>query len=305
MDHPDDHTCLQRAHKHTIDILERQNVPVLPSSSILRDSRSSLWQELPEVGVGVKEITDHLIEKIAPALNASSLSCNYYGFVTGGITPAARIAESLVSLYDQNPLVHLPDQTIASNVEDKALRLLMDLLRLDQSAWSGVLTTGATASNVVGLACGREHIVNERLKIKLGQNSQESLGSLGLLPACRLAGIEEIRIYTSMAHSSLYKASSILGLGRSCVQDLGCSGLGIRFDLAKLEAELESSQYNSVSIVVISCAEVNTGLFATQGLADARRLRELCNKYSAWLHVDGGRSFVPQCMTLSGTCTDI
>lgn len=291
MEHPDDHTCLERAYKHAIDVLQRQNVPILPSSSILGDSRSSLTQRLPELGVGMKQMTDHLIQEIAPALNGSSLSPNYYSFVTGGITPAARVAESLVSLYDPNPQVHLPDQTIASNIEDKALRLLMDLLQFDQSAWSGIFTTGATASNVLGLACGREYIVNRRLERTFGSSQQQSLGSLGMLPACRLAGIEEFRIYTTMAHSSLYKASSILGLGRSCVQDLGHHSVGIRFNLAKLENELASNQHNAVSMVVISCSDVNTGLFATQGLVDAQRLRELCDKYSAWLHVDGGRSF--------------
>lgn len=289
MEHPDDLTCLERVHTHLIDVVKRKNVPVLPSSSFLRDSRSSLLQKLPEHGVGVKQTTNHLIGSISPALNGSSLSPNYYGFVTGGVTHAARIADSLVSLYDQNPQVHLPDQTIASNVEDKALRLLMDLLRFDHSAWSGLFTTGATAGNVLGLACGRESIVNKQLRHTFGPSSQESLGSLGMLRACRLAGIEDIRIYTTMAHSSLYKASSILGLGRSCVRDVGHQGVGIRFNLPILENELASSHDSNVSIVVISCSEVNTGLFATQGLVDVQRLRALCDKYGAWLHVDGGR----------------
>lgn len=49
----------------------------------------------------------------------------------------ARVAENLVSTYDQNPQVHLPNQTVASNVEDKALRLLMDLLRLIKRSGQG------------------------------------------------------------------------------------------------------------------------------------------------------------------------
>lgn len=93
----------------------------------------------------------------------------------------ARVAENLVSTYDQNPQVHLPNQTVASNVEDKALRLLMDLLHFDQKKWSGVFSTGATASNVLGLACGREHIPNECIKNSLGPDSEESVGSFGVL----------------------------------------------------------------------------------------------------------------------------
>lgn len=292
-----DRACLERVHRHTVNVIEKQAEPVLPNLSTLSDSRSTLPRRLPENGLGVEKITDHLLVDICPALNRSSLSPNYYSFVTGGVTPAARIAESLVSLYDQSPSVHLPDQTIASNVEDRALRLLMELLHFDPTAWSGVFTTGATGSNVLGLACGREHIVNERLNGRLGQDSQGTLGSLGLLQACRLAGIDEIHIYTTMAHSSLYKASSILGLGRSCVKDVREAEFDIFFDFTKLEEHLGSGQHNSASIVVISCAEVNTGLFATSRYNDLQRLRQLCDKYHAWLHVDGGKRYVscPYC----------
>ena len=133
-------------------MLSKESIPVLPEFSTIKESRSCLLQQLPKHGIGIEKSTNHLLQDIAPALNGSSLSPNYYGFVVGGITPAARLAECVVSLYDQNPLVHLPDQTVASNVEDKALRLLTDLLRFDQSAWSGIFSTGATASNILGLA---------------------------------------------------------------------------------------------------------------------------------------------------------
>ena len=282
-----DIVCLDNAHSHSLQIVQQQSIPVLPQSSRLENARSALLGNIPEHGLGIEQTTNHLLQDIAPALNASSLSANYYGFVTGGITPAARVADNLVSTYDQNPSVHLPDQTVASNVEDKALRLLLDLLRFDQKQWSGIFSTGATASNVLGLACGREYILNERIKSRLGPRSEESVGSLGLLKACQIAGVEEINIFTTMAHSSLFKASSILGLGRACVRDVGTPNGNVTFDLGKLEQQLKSSHHNSASIVVISCGEVNTGLFATHSFAEVQALRDLCDRYSAWLHVDG------------------
>ena len=287
MEENKDIACLQNAHSHSLQILQQKSIPVLPQSSRLENARSALLQTIPEHGLGIEQTSDHLLQDIAPGLNASSLSANYYGFVIGGITPAARIADEIVSTYDQNPSVHLPDQTVASNVEDKALRLLLDLLRFDQKEWSGVFSTGATASNVLGLACGREYVLNERIKSRLGPDSEESVGSLGLLKACRVAGVEEINIFTTMAHSSLFKASSILGLGRACVHDVGTSNGDVTFDLQKLEQQLSSGHHNSASIVVISCGEVNTGLFATHSLAEVQTLRSLCDKYGAWLHVDG------------------
>ena len=287
MENERDIACLGKAYADSLKILQEQSSTVLPESSTLENTRSTLLQDLPEHGQGIEQTTDHLLRDIAPALNASSLSPNYYGFIIGGVTPAARVADNLVSTYDQNPSVHLPDQTVASNVEDKALRLLMDLLHFDQKEWSGSLTTGATASNVLGLACGREYVLNERIKSHLGPDSEESVGSLGLLKACRIAGVEEVDILTTMAHSSLFKASSILGLGRACVHDVGTSNGYVTLDLQKVEQQLESSRHNTASIVVVSCGEVNTGLFATHSLAEVQALRDLCDKYGAWLHVDG------------------
>ena len=290
MEHVNDWACAERVHRHSIHVLQKHGISILPELSTVEDSRARLHQTIPQHGLGIEATTEHLLHDVAPALNASSLTANYYGFVTGGITPAARVAESLVSTYDQNAALHLPDQTIASNVEDRALRLLMDLLHFNQDEWSGVFSTGATASNVLGLACGREHIVNQRIKEILGPDSQESVGSSGLLQACRVAGVEDIHIYATMAHSSLYKASSLLGLGRSCVKDISKSKSIPGFDLALLKEKLASNHDRNVSIVVVSCGEVNTGLFSTYGDNDLRTLRKLCDKYGAWLHVDGGKS---------------
>lgn len=288
MENPKDIACLENAYGHSLQILQKSSMPVLPASSEVEVARSALLEGIPEHGLGIEKTAKHMLQEVALGLNASSLSANYYGFVTGGVTPAARVADVLVTTYDQNPLVHLPDQTVASNVEDKALRLLMDLLRFNQSEWSGVFSTGATASNVLGLACGREYILNERIKSRLGPDSEEGVGSVGLLKACRMAGVEEINIFTTMAHSSLFKAASILGLGRACVYDVGLSSGSVTFDLLELERQLRSSHHNSASIVVISCGEVNTGLFATHSPAEVQALRTLCDKYGpAWLHVDG------------------
>lgn len=204
------------------------------------------------------------------------------------MTPAARIADSIVSAYDQNVSVHLPDQSISTIVEDKALCLLFDLLRLDASTWSGrTFSTGATASNILGLLCGREYIVNEAVKRRSTSAKLESVGDDGLLGACRAADIDCIQVLSTMPHSSLLKASSVVGFGRSCVIDVGVSEESLEFNFAVLEDRLK--RQNTVSIVALSCGEVNTGLFATHSYSEVECIRALCDKYGAWIHVDGGR----------------
>ena len=283
--------CLGRVHAHAIQTLRQPSSLIVPDQTITSKSASRLLDQLPERGFDVEKTTEHLLQDIAPALNGSSLLPTYYGFVTGGVTPAARVGESLVSIYDQNVAVHLPRETVASVVEDKALKLLLDLFHLDRNQWSGVFTTGATAGNVVGLALGREYVVNRAIEKVTGEaNKNNTVGAYGLLRACRLAGIEDVVVLTTRPHSSLAKAASIVGLGRESVVDIGDEKEGLSFDFQRLELLMLERSGKDAFIVAVSCGEVNTGLFATNSLEQMQDLRTLCDRYGAWLHVDGGES---------------
>ena len=297
MDHANDRECLDRVQTHTIDILSHPSSRILPDQATLTKSHSSLLTQLPAEGIRLQKTLDHLLQDIAPALNASSLSPNYYGFVTGGVTPAARIGEAIVSLYDQNVAVHLPNETIATAVEDRALKLLLDLFHFDQKQWSGIFTTGATAGNVVGLAMAREYVINSAIEKVTGDASGiNTVGAHGLLRACRLAGVEDIVVLTTGPHSSLVKAASIVGLGRDSVMDVGDGNNGLSFNFEKLELLMIERFNKNAFILAVSCGEVNTGFFATNGFETIQNLRILCDRYGAWLHVDAGKDtdFRPQ-----------
>ena len=257
---------------------------VLPSQEILAKARSTLKDGLPEAGAGLEETIHHLTQDLGPALNASSRSATYYGFVTGGSTPAASLADNLVTHYDQNVQVHLPNETLATEIEDRALTLLCSLLDFAPSQWPHrTFTTGATASNILGLACGREYIIAEASAHRT--DAEVSVGEHGVVEAMRLAGIDKIQVLTTVPHSSLSKAASILGLGRSCVKTIGRIDSPHKFDMDLLQKHL--SQSGAASIVAISASEVNTGLFATSSLEEMQAIRKLCDMYGAWIHVDG------------------
>ncbi|KAJ4384704.1 hypothetical protein N0V86_000305 [Didymella sp. IMI 355093] len=257
---------------------------VLPSQQTLSEARALLKYDLPEQGAGLEDTIRHLSHELGPALNASSRSPTYYGFVTGGSTPAASLADTLVTLYDQNVQVHLPNETLATEIEHRALDLLCSLLDFTPSQWPHrTFTTGATASNILGLACGREYIIAEASAHRT--DAEVSVGEHGIMEAMRLAGIDNIQILTTVPHSSLSKAASILGMGRSCVKTIGRAEAPHKFDMELLQKQL--AQPGAASIVAISAAEVNTGLFATSSLQDMQAIRHLCDMYGAWIHVDG------------------
>ncbi|KAL6415180.1 L-2,4-diaminobutyrate decarboxylase [Ilyonectria robusta] len=229
-----------------------------------------------------KDTVAHVVDDIVAGLTGQALSQRYYGFVTGGVLPLAEWADNVVSMMDQNVQVHLPEQSIATSVEDAALSMLVALLRLgDEGTWKGrTFTTGATGSNVLGLACGREAVLGKKL------GGQGSVGELGLLGACMKAGVTEVQVLTSAAHSSLSKAASVVGFGRSSVKDLRLSEEEPwRLDLAALEKALRVPR--TASVIALSAGEVNTGRFAISGIDEMRKVRELADKYGAWIHVDG------------------
>ena len=287
----DRYDCVKEVADHVHDTLCHTTFSLLPEQATLRKSESTLLDKLPAEGHGVNTMIDHLLKDIVPGLNGSSLHSQYYGFVTGGVNQAARLGEMIVSLYDQNAAVHLPDQSLATTVEDKAVKMLLDFFRLDQNQWCGQFTTGATASNIVGLALGREYVINRAVKKVSGDTAKtNTVGASGLLRACRLGGIEDILVMTTRPHSSLGKAASVVGFGRDSVIDVGDANNGLSFDFPSLELLMSERCATSAVIVAVSCGEVNTGLFAADSLETMQRLRTLCDRYGAWLHIDGGKS---------------
>lgn len=254
---------------------------VLPSEDVIEIARSHLFDHLPSRGLGEERLSEHLKHHVVSGSNRASESPHYYGFVTGGATPVATLADNIVTKLDNSPQVHLPKETIVTDVEDRALRMVCELIDVrPQEFRHRTFTTGATASNVVGLACGREYVIQQAAR---RQGLDVSVGEEGISKAMRKAGLDDVQILTTVPHSSLRKAASIVGLGRASVIDVGLAEAKHRFDLGALEGHLKKS--GIASIVAVSCAEVNTGLFATDG-AHMQRIRDLCHTYGAWLHVD-------------------
>lgn len=121
-------------------------------------------------------------------------------------------------------------------------RLLQQLLCIDEASFPGrIFTTGATASNILGLSLGREFAVAEAGR-RRSPPSISSVAQLGVVPACLQAGVRKFQVLTTLPHSSLYKAASVVGLGKNTVVSLPLSAEEPwRFDLDELERRLSDS----------------------------------------------------------------
>jgi glutamate/tyrosine decarboxylase-like PLP-dependent enzyme len=227
------------------------------------DDAVSTWRApLPEEGSGTLAAVAELAQRGRDTATRSS-GPRFFHFVMGGGTPAALAGDWLASAYDQSAFTWA-SSPLASGLEQIATDWLRELFELPEG-FQGVLVTGATMANFVGLTAARSWWA-ERLDVEVDEQG--------------LAGLPAPAILTSgYIHSSALQAVAMLGLGRANVERLALDGVG-RLDLGALGRRLE--ELDGQAIVVANAGEVNAGDF--DPIAE---MAELVERHGAWLHVDG------------------
>ncbi|MEU0097697.1 pyridoxal-dependent decarboxylase [Streptomyces sp. NPDC006267] len=215
---------------------------------------------LPERGSGLRAALGDFAERWEPGLSASA-GPRYWGFVTGGVTPAALAGDWLTAVADQNSFSSLDGA--GQELERETVAWLRDLFGLSREQ-EGTLVSGATMSNMVGLAVAREWL-GERLGVSPAEEGAAALGA--------------VRVLSGSPHSSVPKSLSMLGLGRRSLVLVPTLAGREAVDPVALEAALE--QADGPCVVVANAGTVNSGDFD-----DLRAIVRLRDRYDFWLHVD-------------------
>lgn len=173
---------------------------------------------------------------------------------SAGSQPGEMIRWKLI-LGDRELTASRPQEdTISTSLESLALSYLLSLLSLPADVFThNTFTTGATASNILALATARDAVV-ARVQARRGHASWS-------VPEQGTAGVL-VDVFVALAHASVAKSVSIVGIGRANVHDLADydSAMPCDFRLDELERRLRSNQVNARgSVVVLSAGEVNTG----------------------------------------------
>jgi glutamate/tyrosine decarboxylase-like PLP-dependent enzyme len=217
-------------------------------------------KNLPVKGIGAQSVLALFENHYAPQLNTSA-GPRYFGFVTGGSTPAAIAGDWLVSTYDQNTCGS--NDSIAPQLERQTIHFLKQLFGIEKE-YFGSFVTGATMSNMVGLALGRQWV---------GEQSGIDFSQVGL------SNSAPIPVFSGTPHSSAIKSLSMLGMGRNAVQKINTLPDREAVDLSALEKALQS--IHTPAIVIANAGTVNTVDFD-----DLEAIGQLKSKYNFWLHVD-------------------
>jgi glutamate/tyrosine decarboxylase-like PLP-dependent enzyme len=218
---------------------------------------------LPAKGVGTIATLSELITAARDGATGSA-GPRFFHFVIGGTTPAALAADWLASALDQSPY-NWVSSPFASRLEQISIDWLKELFGLSAES-SGVITTGATMANFVGLASARRW-----WGLQLGVDV-EAAGLSGLPPLAILS--------SGYVHASLLKAAAMLGIGRDHVRTFARDSVG-RLDRDAMAASLKALD-GRPAVIVANAGDVNSGDF--DPLAD---IVALAQKHRAWVHVDG------------------
>ena len=231
---------------------------VAPSAEAV-SGLGKLREKFSDAGMDAAQVLE-LLDEIGSPATVAMTGGRYFGFVIGGVLPAAMAANWLAGAWGQNACLRVMSP-IAAELEDIVLGWICDALRLPADCEGGFVTC-ATAANFCGLAAARTALLaSEGWDV-------ESDGLFGAPPIEVIVGDEY--------HASMQKALTMVGFGKNRVTRVPTDAQG-RMCADKFPARLSAR-----TIVCIQAGNVNTGAFDP-----AEEICRRAKEAGAWVHVDG------------------
>ncbi|MEE8527704.1 MAG: pyridoxal-dependent decarboxylase [Gammaproteobacteria bacterium] len=264
---PDDWAAFSRlSHQALDDILDYQagvrGRPVwrpLPD-----DTRKFLRQPVSEEPEPLARVYKDFKQHVLP-YPTGNIHPRFWSWVSGTGSPLGMLAEMLAA--GMNSINLGFDEAASTHVELQVIDWLKSLLGLAEES-SGLLVSGASMANLVGLAVARNTQAGYDLR-RFG---------VGHADHPRPA------VYASTeTHSSVRKAIELLGLGTESLRYVDVDA-DFRINLRALErrvAEDRRNGWNPIAVVA------NAGTVNTGAIDPLVAIADLCEMENLWLHVDG------------------
>ena len=187
----------------------------------------------------------------------------WWGWAGGTGSPMGMMADLLGSGMNAVP-GNFDDA--ASRVEAQLLDWMKSLMGFPASA-SGIVTSGGSVANILGLTAARD--------ARLG--SDAARGGVRAAPGRPL-------LYASReVHSSVFKAAKLLGLGKDAVRLVPVdSDYRVRVDAVRRVIESDRARGAVPFLIIGTAGTINTG-----SVDDLNALADLAEETGLWYHVDG------------------
>jgi glutamate/tyrosine decarboxylase-like PLP-dependent enzyme len=243
-----------RAQRYTRDVSEQNVAPSRAAVAALAE-----FHEPFPASPSEPEKVIAKLDNLGSAATVTTTGGRYFGFVNGGMLPAALAANWLAGAWNQNAALRVMSP-VAAELEEVVLGWVCEALGLPADC-AGGLVTCATMANFTALSTARHAIL-----ARAGWNVTED-GMFGAPPIEVVVGAE--------VHASILKALSLAGFGRKRVTIVETDGEG------RMRAD-ELPRLSEQSIVCIQAGNVNTGAFDPAG-----EICRVAKEQGAWVHVDG------------------
>lgn len=244
----------EKARRYVNGVCERR---VSPSEDALT-ALAQLHEPFPAFSTPPSEVIKRL-DQIGSATTMATTGGRYFGFVNGGMVPAAMAANWLAAAWNQNAALRVMSP-IAAESEEIVLQWVCEALGLPQEC-AGGLVTCATMASFTALVTARQ-----ALSKRLGWDVAAD-GMFGAPPIEVVVGAE--------VHASILKALSLAGFGRKRLTIVDADSQG-RMRADKLP------RLSKQTVVCIQAGNVNTGAFDP-----AWEICQTAREQGAWVHVDG------------------
>ncbi len=232
-------------------------MPVFPSTESIA-ALSAFDTPLSDKPHSNKDILD-MLKTYGSKATVAQTGGRYFGFVCGGVLPSSLCVKWLADAWDQNPAMFVLSP-IGAKMEEVCEKWLRDILGLPPETVAGFVSGSSTAI-ICGLLAGR----NEILK-KQGYD----------VAVKGLCGAPKIKVVLSeSAHSTVFKALSIIGLGQESITKVPADSEG-RILADKLPP------LNASTLLILQAGNVNSGSFD-----NFEAICKMAKKADAWVHIDG------------------
>jgi glutamate/tyrosine decarboxylase-like PLP-dependent enzyme len=248
---------LEKVKQQGIDFLNViDDVPTSTQNTITTD------RNLNDSGLGAMSALEEFNQRMAP-LMVSQAGPRYWGFVTGGATPASIVGDWLTTIYDPNAQATKAQGGVSALIEIETINLLLQLLDLPKSFLGGFVT-GATMSNFTSLAVARQWF-GKQLGYDFAKNGISA----------------SLNILTATPHSSSVKCLAMLGIGsQNFTKIKTVEGNREAIDITDLEQNIKN--LNGQPFILISSA----GTVNSADFDDFNAITKLKEKYNFWWHID-------------------
>lgn len=227
-------------------------------------------RRLNKEGLGALSVLKEFKERFEPIMVAST-GPRYWGFVTGGATPASVMGDWLTAVYDQNTQTTEGPGDISAVIELETIQLLLQLFGLPPD-FSGGFVSGATMSNFTCLATARQWA---------GRLQGADIARKGIQPFTGKGTPSPLPVLAATPHSSAIKSLGLLGLGSgNLIKVKTLPGNREAMDVAALE-KLAAGFTDRPFILISSGGTVNTVDYD-----DLEAISRLKEKYNFWWHID-------------------